>query len=143
MTCNVKNLLEFGFFCDINQPLPWHPILACQMLSGLNLKTAILISTLTLAKFLWYDERFCKEKSVRWKTQNPIWKVFDIAGLVLSETAVKTSLVLEIRCRKNLMKLYLFIMNSKIHVIIIIIITFIYTAQINYTVFKCALQLKI
>ena len=106
MAWNVKNLLEFGFFCDINQPLPWHPILACQMLSGLNLKTAILISTLTLAKFLWYDERFCKEKSVRWKTQNPIWKVFDIAGLVLSETAVKTSLVLEIRCRKNLMKLY-------------------------------------
>ena len=43
-------------------------------------------------------------------------KVFDIAGLVLSETAVKESLVLEIRRRKNLVKLYLFIMNSKIHV---------------------------
>ena len=36
--------------------------------------------------------------------------------LVLSKTAVKTSLILEKHCCKNLMKLYLFIMNSKMHV---------------------------
>lgn len=67
-----KTYWNLGFSVNSTKPLPWHLILAWQMLSGVNLKTAILISTLTLAKFLWYDERFCKEKSVRWKTQNPI-----------------------------------------------------------------------
>ena len=52
---DVKNYnLDFGFSCDVNQPLPRHPILVCQMLLGLNLKTAILISTPTLTKFLWH-----------------------------------------------------------------------------------------
>ena len=67
-----KTYWNLGFSVNSIKPLPWHLVLAWQMLSGVNLKTAILISTLTLAKFLWYDERFCKEKSVRWKTQNPI-----------------------------------------------------------------------
>ena len=67
-----KTYWNSGFCVNSIKPLPWHLILACQMLSGLNLKTAILISTLTLAKFLWHDEGFCEEKLVGWKTQNPI-----------------------------------------------------------------------